>query len=110
LAFPNVLAYRKSYEHGFVKKYDGHKLYVKSSFNRFFVYRLRNSKFKPFPTYLPLGNRTSSVSSKNTMVINFAQSHEQSQVSNDFSCTFSEIQNTGNSQHIRPWKVVRARF
>ncbi|RWW67515.1 hypothetical protein BHE74_00025041 [Ensete ventricosum] len=30
LAFPNVLAHRKSYELGFVKKCDGHKLYIKS--------------------------------------------------------------------------------
>ncbi|RRT42683.1 hypothetical protein B296_00010889, partial [Ensete ventricosum] len=26
LAIPNVLAHGKSYEHGFVKKYEGHKL------------------------------------------------------------------------------------
>ncbi|RRT69998.1 hypothetical protein B296_00026249 [Ensete ventricosum] len=49
LAIPNVLAYRKSYEHGFAKKCDGHKLCakscVKSSFDRFFVHRLENSKY-----------------------------------------------------------------
>ncbi|RRT56179.1 hypothetical protein B296_00014243 [Ensete ventricosum] len=37
------------------------------------------------------------------------QSHVQSRVSIDFSCTISEIQNTGHSQRISPWKVVRAR-
>ncbi|RRT38753.1 hypothetical protein B296_00039516, partial [Ensete ventricosum] len=44
LAIPNVLAHRKSYEHGFMKKYDGHKIYAKldvnSIFNRFFVHHL----------------------------------------------------------------------
>ncbi|RWV79241.1 hypothetical protein GW17_00059661 [Ensete ventricosum] len=45
LANPNVLAHGKSYEHGFMKKYDGHKLCTESSFDRFFVHRLRNSKY-----------------------------------------------------------------
>ncbi|RWV97298.1 hypothetical protein GW17_00039920 [Ensete ventricosum] len=43
LAIPNVLALDKTYEHGFTKKYDGHKLcaksYAKLNFNRFFVHR-----------------------------------------------------------------------
>ncbi|RWW58748.1 hypothetical protein BHE74_00034355 [Ensete ventricosum] len=51
--FPNVLAHGKSYEHGFTKKRDGHKLCAKSraesSFNRFFMHRLGNSKYWPFP-------------------------------------------------------------
>ncbi|RRT36048.1 hypothetical protein B296_00050024, partial [Ensete ventricosum] len=55
LAIPNVLAHGKSYEHGLMKKRDGHKLYAKScsewSFDRFFVHRLRNSKYWPLPTY-----------------------------------------------------------
>ncbi|RWV79306.1 hypothetical protein GW17_00059575, partial [Ensete ventricosum] len=55
LAIPNVLAHGKTYEHGFVKKHDGHnvcaKLRSKSSFDRFFVHRLQNSKYWPFPTY-----------------------------------------------------------
>ncbi|RWV77249.1 hypothetical protein GW17_00061945, partial [Ensete ventricosum] len=55
LAIPNVLAHGKSYEHGFAKKHDGHKLYGKShaesSFDRFFVHHLRNLKYWPFPTY-----------------------------------------------------------
>ncbi|RRT37190.1 hypothetical protein B296_00053031, partial [Ensete ventricosum] len=51
LAIPNVLTHGKSYEHSFTIKCDGHKLCVKSSFNRFFVHRLRNSKYWPFPTY-----------------------------------------------------------
>ncbi|RRT55710.1 hypothetical protein B296_00033229, partial [Ensete ventricosum] len=51
LAIPDVLAYRKSYEHSFTKKLDGHILCAKSSFDRFFVHRLRNSKYWPFPTY-----------------------------------------------------------
>ncbi|RWW35242.1 hypothetical protein BHE74_00059847, partial [Ensete ventricosum] len=51
LAIPNVLAPGKLYEHGFMKKRDGHKLCAKSSFDRFFVHRLQNSKYWPFPTY-----------------------------------------------------------
>ncbi|RWW36506.1 hypothetical protein BHE74_00058469, partial [Ensete ventricosum] len=52
-AIPNVLAHGKSFEHGFVKKCDGHKLCTKSrtksSFDRFFMHHLRNSKYWPFP-------------------------------------------------------------
>ncbi|RWV76787.1 hypothetical protein GW17_00062493, partial [Ensete ventricosum] len=55
LAIPDILAHGKSYEHGFVKKCDGHKLCAKlrveSSFDRFFVHHLGNSKYWPFPTY-----------------------------------------------------------
>ncbi|RRT31833.1 hypothetical protein B296_00051509 [Ensete ventricosum] len=55
LAIPDMLAHGKSYEHGFTKKRDGHKLCAKShadsSFDRFFVYHLGNSKYWPFPTY-----------------------------------------------------------
>ncbi|RRT31407.1 hypothetical protein B296_00057818, partial [Ensete ventricosum] len=112
LAIPDVLAHRKSYEHGFTKKYDGHKICAKSrtysSFDQFFVHRLGNSIYWSFPSYLPTGSRTSMVSRKNTMVINFARSRVLSQVSIGFSCTISEIQNTGHSQRISPWEVVRA--
>ncbi|RRT33037.1 hypothetical protein B296_00052931, partial [Ensete ventricosum] len=45
LAIPNVLAHGKSYEHGFMKKRDGYKLCTKSRFDRFFMHRLRNSKY-----------------------------------------------------------------
>ncbi|RWV94576.1 hypothetical protein BHE74_00018647 [Ensete ventricosum] len=55
LAIPDVLAHGKSFEHGFTRKYDGHKLYtqsrIKSSFDRFLAHRLRISKYKPFPRY-----------------------------------------------------------
>ncbi|RZS23046.1 hypothetical protein BHM03_00055891, partial [Ensete ventricosum] len=55
LAIPDVLAHRKSYEHGFMKKHNGHKLCTmsrtESSFNRFFVHHLENSKYWPFPMY-----------------------------------------------------------
>ncbi|RWV86071.1 hypothetical protein GW17_00052079 [Ensete ventricosum] len=43
-------------------------------------------------------------------IINFAQSHVRSQVSIGISCTISKIQNTGHSQLISPWEVVRAWF
>ncbi|RWV84082.1 hypothetical protein GW17_00054237, partial [Ensete ventricosum] len=49
LAIPNVLAHGRSYEHGFMKKRNGHKLYAKlcaeSSFDRFFMHHLRISKY-----------------------------------------------------------------
>ncbi|RZR85477.1 hypothetical protein BHM03_00012478, partial [Ensete ventricosum] len=55
LAIPNVLAHRKLYEHSFVIKRDGHKLYAKSraksSFDWFLVHRLGILKYSPFSTY-----------------------------------------------------------
>ncbi|RRT31371.1 hypothetical protein B296_00054178, partial [Ensete ventricosum] len=51
LAIHDVLAHCKSYEHGFKKKFDGHKLFADSSFDRFFVHRLENSKYWSFPSY-----------------------------------------------------------
>ncbi|RRT35233.1 hypothetical protein B296_00023903 [Ensete ventricosum] len=45
LAIHDVLADGKTYEHGFTKKRDGHKLCVESSFDRFFVHHLENSKY-----------------------------------------------------------------
>ncbi|RZS19456.1 hypothetical protein BHM03_00051853 [Ensete ventricosum] len=55
LVIPVLLAHGKSYKHGFVKKYDGHKLCSKSraesSLDWFFVHCLGNSKYWPFPTY-----------------------------------------------------------
>ncbi|RZS21245.1 hypothetical protein BHM03_00053861 [Ensete ventricosum] len=55
LAIPNILAHGKSYELGFTKKRNGHQLDAKSSidssFDRFFVLRLGNSKYWPFPMY-----------------------------------------------------------
>ncbi|RRT59577.1 hypothetical protein B296_00044383 [Ensete ventricosum] len=53
-----------------------------------------------------MGCLTSLVSRKNVTVINFAQSR----VSIDFSCTVSKIQNTGHSQCISPWEIVRSWF
>ncbi|RZS24507.1 hypothetical protein BHM03_00057585 [Ensete ventricosum] len=51
-------------------------------------------------------SRMSMVSRKNATVINITQSR----VSIDFSCTVSEIQNTGLSRLISPWDVVQACF
>ncbi|RRT66752.1 hypothetical protein B296_00008365 [Ensete ventricosum] len=53
-----------------------------------------------------MGSRTSTVSRKNAMIINYVQSR----VSIDFSCTVSKIQNTGQSQCISPWEVIQAWF
>ncbi|RRT31124.1 hypothetical protein B296_00059157 [Ensete ventricosum] len=55
LVFPILLAYGKSYKHAFGKKYNGHKLCSKSraesSFDRFFMHCLGNSKYWPFTMY-----------------------------------------------------------
>ncbi|RRT37196.1 hypothetical protein B296_00053024 [Ensete ventricosum] len=51
LAISNVLAHWKSYEYGYAKKCNDHKLCAKSSFVRFFEHCLRNLKYRPFPTY-----------------------------------------------------------
>ncbi|RWV83029.1 hypothetical protein BHE74_00021185 [Ensete ventricosum] len=55
LVIPNILAHGWSYEHGFTKKCDGHKLCTKSrtksSFDRFFMHCLIISKYCPFPMY-----------------------------------------------------------
>ncbi|RRT33941.1 hypothetical protein B296_00048993 [Ensete ventricosum] len=55
LDIPVLLANGKLYEHGIAKKSDGHKFWVKSraesSFDRFSVHHLKNSKYWPFPTY-----------------------------------------------------------
>ncbi|RWV79242.1 hypothetical protein GW17_00059667 [Ensete ventricosum] len=51
----DVIAHGKSYRHGFMKKCDSHKLCAKSraesSFDRFLVHHLGNSKYWTFPTY-----------------------------------------------------------
>ncbi|RRT55002.1 hypothetical protein B296_00031529 [Ensete ventricosum] len=55
LVIPVLLAHVKSYKHGIMKKYDGHKLCTKSrtesGLDRFFMHHLGNSKYWPFPTY-----------------------------------------------------------
>ncbi|RWV78165.1 hypothetical protein GW17_00060911 [Ensete ventricosum] len=51
LAIHDVLAHGKSYEQGFTKKCDGHKLCAESSFDRFYVHSLGNSKYWSFPSY-----------------------------------------------------------
>ncbi|RWW83735.1 hypothetical protein BHE74_00007748 [Ensete ventricosum] len=80
LAIPNVLAQGKSYEHGFMKKCDNHKVYTKSRaksiFNRFFMHHLEI---------------------KNTGL-------------SQCISPCSKIQNTGHSQCISPSDVVRAWF
>ncbi|RRT37829.1 hypothetical protein B296_00022624, partial [Ensete ventricosum] len=110
LAIPNVLAHGKSYEYEFMKKCDDHKLFAKSSVNRFF--RLSSPKFKilAIPNALALRKLYKHGFVKKVTVIIFAKSHAQSRVSISFSCTISEIQNTGHSQRICQWEVVRARF
>ncbi|RRT31149.1 hypothetical protein B296_00058590 [Ensete ventricosum] len=50
-----------------------------------------------------MGSCTSTLSQKNTTVINIARSCSLSRVSIGFSCTISKIQNTGHSQCISPW-------
>ncbi|RRT68291.1 hypothetical protein B296_00034302 [Ensete ventricosum] len=70
LAIPNVLAYGKSYEHGFVKKYNGHKLCAKSHFNRFFRAPSRNFKILVIPNVLAHEKSYEHGFVKNATVIN----------------------------------------
>ncbi|RRT71183.1 hypothetical protein B296_00033875, partial [Ensete ventricosum] len=76
LAIPNVLAHRKSYEHGFMKKHDNHtictKSRVKSSFDRFFVHLVRNSKIQAIPNVLAYRKSYEHGFVKNATVVNFA--------------------------------------
>ncbi|RRT56181.1 hypothetical protein B296_00014247, partial [Ensete ventricosum] len=44
LTIPNVLGHGKSYEHSFMKKYDGYKLCMKLRFDRVFMNHIGNSK------------------------------------------------------------------
>ncbi|RRT38652.1 hypothetical protein B296_00052109, partial [Ensete ventricosum] len=53
VAIPNVIAHGKSYEHNFMKKYNGHKFYVKFRFDQFLMHYLRISKYKPFQRISP---------------------------------------------------------
>ncbi|RWV79974.1 hypothetical protein BHE74_00052922 [Ensete ventricosum] len=53
-----------------------------------------------------MGSRMITVSQKNVTVINFAKS----QVSFGFSHTISKFQNSGHSQRISHWEVIRAQF
>ncbi|URD90042.1 hypothetical protein MUK42_31140, partial [Musa troglodytarum] len=45
LTIPNLLILGKLYNLVFVKNRDGHKVYTKSMFDRFFAHYLENSKF-----------------------------------------------------------------
>ncbi|RWW72256.1 hypothetical protein BHE74_00019943 [Ensete ventricosum] len=85
LAFHDVLAHGKSYEHGFMKKYDGQKLCAKChsewSFDWFFMHRFRNSKYWPSRRISPW---------------------EVSRVLISFSCTIPKVQNIGHSRCISP--------
>ncbi|RZS24281.1 hypothetical protein BHM03_00057332, partial [Ensete ventricosum] len=120
LAIPNVLAHRKSYEYGFTKKHDGHKictkLRAKSSFNRFFMHHLKfkiltipnilapSRKFKilAIPNILAHEKSYEHGFTKKYDVINIMTSHTRSGVSIGFSYTISKIQNTGHSKRISP--------
>ncbi|RRT37379.1 hypothetical protein B296_00059253, partial [Ensete ventricosum] len=51
LIIPDVLAHGKLYEYDFMKKHEVIKFVRKSSFDQFFVHRLENSKYWPFPMY-----------------------------------------------------------
>ncbi|RWW42634.1 hypothetical protein BHE74_00051877 [Ensete ventricosum] len=51
LSIPNILAHGKSNMQGFMKNHDGHKLYVMSRLDQFFVHHHGNSKYFSFPMY-----------------------------------------------------------
>ncbi|RWV84014.1 hypothetical protein GW17_00054304 [Ensete ventricosum] len=48
-------------------------------------------------------SHTSMVSPKNATVVNLTRSSALSRVSIGFSCTVTEIENTGHSRCISPW-------
>ncbi|RWW53346.1 hypothetical protein BHE74_00040186, partial [Ensete ventricosum] len=76
------------------------------------VFRAPSRKFKilAIPNVVAHGKSYELGFIKNATVMNFAQSHARSRLSIDFSCTVSEIKNTGHSQSICKWEVVRAWF
>ncbi|RWV87345.1 hypothetical protein GW17_00050672, partial [Ensete ventricosum] len=99
----SVLAPRKLYEHGFMKKCDGHKLCPKSSFDRFLFHApSRNFKILAITNVLAHRNSYEQCFTKNKTVINIVKVTLKSRVSIGFSRTLVEFQNTGHSQHIRP--------
>ncbi|RRT50694.1 hypothetical protein B296_00045057 [Ensete ventricosum] len=94
LAIPNVLAHRKSYEYGFMKKRDGHKHCAKSSFdrfNRFFVHRLEILKILAIPNVLAQGNLYEHSFAKKCDDHKLCIKSRAIQVSFDFSRTDSEF-------------------
>ncbi|RRT31505.1 hypothetical protein B296_00057463, partial [Ensete ventricosum] len=75
-------------------------------FRSIFCAPYRNFKILAIPNVLAHGKSYDHTFTKKCDVINFAQSR----VSIDLSCTISEFQNTGHSERISPWEVVRVRF
>ncbi|RZR71135.1 hypothetical protein BHM03_00003766 [Ensete ventricosum] len=80
----------------------------KVEFRSIFCAPSQKFKILAIPNVLAHGELYEHGFTKNAIIINFAQSHTQVPI--DFSCTISKIQNTGHSQRISPWEVVRARF
>ncbi|RZS07099.1 hypothetical protein BHM03_00037858, partial [Ensete ventricosum] len=125
LAIPNVLANGKKYERGFVKKCDGHKLCTKSRakscFDQFFMHRLK-FKILAIPNVLAHARKIKILAIPNVLAhensyekgfVKKLNGHAMSRAIssiNWFSFTITEIQHTGHSQCISPWKVVLARF
>ncbi|RRT36047.1 hypothetical protein B296_00050026, partial [Ensete ventricosum] len=99
-----------SYEHGFIKKHDVHKLCVKVEFR--LVFRAPSQKFKilAIPDVLAHGKSYEHGFAKKLDGHKLCANHAQSRVSIGFSCIISEIQNTGHYRHISPWEVIRAWF
>ncbi|RZR93452.1 hypothetical protein BHM03_00021960 [Ensete ventricosum] len=60
----------KSYKHGFAKNATGAKSRAKSSFDRFFVHRLENSKYWPFPMSMGDDARKTDRNSTSCMTLN----------------------------------------
>ncbi|RWW50798.1 hypothetical protein BHE74_00042900, partial [Ensete ventricosum] len=131
LAIPDVLAHGKSYEHGFVKKRNGHKLCVKSCAVKFrSVFRAPSRKFKilVIPVLLAHGKLYEHdiakkcdghkfcvmsraevefrsilrVSSRKFKILSIPDVLAHELSFDWFSCTILEIQNTGNSRRISP--------
>ncbi|RWW44210.1 hypothetical protein BHE74_00050054, partial [Ensete ventricosum] len=108
LAIPDVLAHGKSYEHGFMKKRDDHKLCAESSFDRFFVHHLGNLKYWFFSILLAHGKSYKHVFAKKY------HSHKHCSKSRaesiDFSCTSRKFKILVFPVLLAHWKSYKHAF
>ncbi|RZR96891.1 hypothetical protein BHM03_00025970 [Ensete ventricosum] len=102
-------AHGKSHEHGFTKICDSRDVVRRVKFRSVFRAPSRKFKILAIPDVLTHGKPYEH---------GLAKKHDghklcgmsRGQVSIGFSCTFSEIHNTGHCHLISPWEVVRARY
>ncbi|RRT81771.1 hypothetical protein B296_00012068, partial [Ensete ventricosum] len=94
LAIPDVLAHGKSYEHGFMRKQNGHKHYAKSRRVEFrSIFHAPSKKFKilAIPDVLAYGKSYEHGFTKKLNDHKLCSTSYASQVSICFSCTVVKI-------------------